>query len=138
MDSIGLSRLGDNERVHTLGCLQTRNTSDNPKNPTETETEEAVRKFIEDLKYNIHYTETDKQRWMYIIDRETNGWPKHLHSHLNGLAREIANTKERNPDQVNQEKVHEYATQNRNKYYEDRIMHHQLNRAGLARSRRER
>ena len=126
LDSIGLSRLSNNGRVHILGCLQTRGNLEKDENPMETETEEAVRKFIEDPRYQIQYTEEEKQQWMRKIDEESHGWPRHLHAHLNGLARGIASTQGRNLSQLNSKETEKYTARDCNEYYEKRVGNQRL------------
>ena len=107
---LGLSRI-DGNRAITLGALP------------EKHCREAVHRFFE--KYRIVASPKAREQWAQAIVEDCMGWPQHLHFSLQGMAIAlIAPGVDGNLDRLDEKdlkKARQYAEEQRNDYYSDRL-----------------
>ena len=112
-----LSRI-DGNRAITLEALP------------EEDCREAVHRFFE--KYQIIASPQAKEKWAQAIADDCMGWPQHLHFSLQGMALAlIAPDVDGNLDRADLEKARQYAEEQRNDYYSDRLDSKELERKDI-------
>ena len=114
---LGLSRI-DGNRAITLEALP------------EEDRREAVHRFFE--KYRIVASPKATAEWAQAIADDCRGWPQHLHFSLQGMALAlIAPGVDGNLDRADLEKSRQYAEEQRNDYYSDRLDSKELERKDI-------